>query len=689
MRLRLSWPQFGPHLITVYLSMGSAFAAEPAGNEIESETGRENPVVDTITVTATRTARPSFEIPGMVSVVDATAAGTQGASRIKDLLRDVPGLEFSGSARRNGQNISMRGFDTDSLLILFDGVRQRFESAHDGKFFIDPSLLKTVEVVRGPGSALYGSGGLGGVVAFNTVSASDLLEPGQRWGALTTLNQSSVNEEWLVSQSGYLRSGNVDVLLNAVSRNSGDIELGDGNSLSAQDRIGSGMLKLDWRINPASELGLNVQGFRNDAEEPNNPQTADNDDQVDKLSTNYQSSLTYRYTGQSSELLDLTARLYYTDTDVDESEPLTGRDLSRQLDRKGLSLENRSRLALGSTVDSIFTYGAEFYTEEQDGADSATVNGEAGGVPDAETDFWGVFLQAEISFPAPIIPGEFLLIPGARLDSYESSNKTGLDLDEKEFSPRLGITYKPAPWLMMFGSYAEAFRAPTLTETFTTGTHFSIPGQGNNVFVPNADLKPEKSQTVEFGVGLQFQDLLARNDRLQIKASRFDTEGEDFIDTVVSFTPFPCCGTTTSDNIPDAELWGYDLEGSYENSLFRFSIGYAVVEGENRLTGDYLSTLSPDTLTTNLSFKLPGYSSVLGWRSRLASRHDKVNEASEERAGYGVHDLYYQWQPDWRDRRLSVNLNLDNLFDKDYERVFAGSPEPGRNVSLQVSYQWR
>ena len=48
--------------------------------------------------------------------------------------------------------------------LLLDGARQNYNSGHDGVFFIDPAMLVGVEAVRGPASAIYGSGASGGVV---------------------------------------------------------------------------------------------------------------------------------------------------------------------------------------------------------------------------------------------------------------------------------------------------------------------------------------------------------------------------------------------------------------------------------------------------------------------------------------------------------------------------------------------
>lgn len=669
------------------IALALATPATGQGNATETADTADPGALNRITVTATRSPQKSFDLPLMTSVVDADDPSVASASMLKDMLGDVPGLEFSGSARRNGQNMVMRGFDSDSLVVLFDGVRQRGESGHDGKFFIDPALLKTVEVVRGPNSTLYGSGGLGGVVAFTTKDAADLLEPGQRRGMRTTLGGASVNDEWLLSQSAYLQSERNDVLVSLLRRESGDIELGDGSRLVAEDEVTSGLLKLGHRLSDHSEVSFSAQLYRNEAVEPNNPQSSSNSDLMDKDTRSWQGALEYRYHDPASTWVDLNLRLYRTDTDIEETDILTARNLGRRMDRSGLVLENQSRFGGDGPLRQTLTYGLEYYTENQDGADSSTADGEAGGIPDADYEYRGLYLQDEIALQTRALPGEWLLIPGVRLDRYESSNTGGASIDESEASPRLGLSYRPDDWLMLFSSYGRAFRAPTIGEAYTTGVHFTIPGMGSNVFVPNPDLRPETSTTLEYGIGLQFRDLVSQGDALSLKASRFETEGEDFIDTEVTFTPVPCCGTTTATNIPDAELWGYELEGSYENRHLRLGFGFSKVNGRNQATGDYLVNITPPTLTLNLGIRLPAINATAGWRARLVERHDKVNDPGAERHGYGVHDLYFQWLPGAMDN-LTLNLGVDNLFDKDYERVFAGSPEAGRNINLQLSYQW-
>lgn len=646
--------------------------------------------LDTMTIYGTKSPIDTFDYPGMVTVIDADDPAVAGSTTVKGLLKDIAGLEVGGSARRNGKTLTLRGFDTEGLVILVDGVRQKFEAAHDGKFFIDPNLMKRVEVIRGPSSALYGSGALGGVIAFETKDVADLLAPGETWGAMTSLGYETVNDEWLISQAGYLQHGDVDLLASWSKRQSDDIELPDGTDLVASDDIDSILVKAGWQISESSKLKLNLQRFSNDSTEPNNPQTTIGSDLFDKETTSDLTSLTYNF-NPNNPYINLTTLAYYNQIEVDENDILTARSLSRELETKGLNVENQSLFQLSDNHSHTFTYGVEYYTEEQNGKDTSTTSGEAGGIPDAETDYWGVFIQDEIKLNTAM--GEFLLTPGVRYDNYESENTTGLDLDESEVSPKLGISYKPVEWLVLFGNYAEAFRAPTMTEVYTTGVHFAIPGFGINSFVPNPDLKPERNESTEFGFGMNFNDVFSPQDQLKFKVAHFDIDSEDFIDTLVVQPGPPACfppncnGTTTSVNIADASIRGYELEGGYENNRVRVNVAYSQTHGRNDDTREFLTNIQPKTTVLNWTIKLPEIDSVVGMRSTYAGTHDKVNTVGAERDAFDVHDVYVEWQAMSMDG-LVVNLGINNMFDEEYARVFGGTLEPGRNYRAQLSYQW-
>ncbi|MGH8472544.1 MAG: TonB-dependent receptor plug domain-containing protein, partial [Gammaproteobacteria bacterium] len=109
-----------------------------------------------VTVTATKTQRSAFEVPASVSIVGPERIDSEQPQSIGDLLEELPNVELVSGPRRIGETANIRGFDEERIVTTLDGARQNFTIGHQGRFFIEPDLLKQVEVYRGANSALYG-----------------------------------------------------------------------------------------------------------------------------------------------------------------------------------------------------------------------------------------------------------------------------------------------------------------------------------------------------------------------------------------------------------------------------------------------------------------------------------------------------------------------------------------------------
>lgn len=144
---------------------------------LQAETSHSSMAKDTITVVATGNQNTVFETPSMVSVVTNDTPWSQNAVTSAGMLKGVAGLSQTGAGRTNGQTFNLRGYDKSGVLVLVDGIRQLSDMAKSSGTYLDPALVKRIEVVRGPNSSLYGSGGLGGVVDFRTADAADFLPP--------------------------------------------------------------------------------------------------------------------------------------------------------------------------------------------------------------------------------------------------------------------------------------------------------------------------------------------------------------------------------------------------------------------------------------------------------------------------------------------------------------------------------
>ncbi len=677
---------------------------------------------ETVTVYGTSNPLPVFEYPGQVSVVTRDDLDTLAPSAISDALRDVPGLDFAGGPRRTGETPSIRGLSGNNVLILLDGARQSFTSAHDGRFFVDPDLIGTAEVVKGPASALYGSGAVGGVLALESVDADDLLRDGEAWGARVRLGYQSVNDETLASLTAFTRQGAFDGLANFGIRQSGDIELGSGADLPSDDEIETALLKGSYAVNAALTVEGSWQRFANTAIEPNNGQgtLGTGDGVLDRTVEKDISTDTFRLGANlnpaDNAWVNASLTAYQTKSDVDEFDATVPRMTVREIETTGISLRNASQFQLGA-MDTVLTVGGDWYEDEQTGRDDQTTDGTRGGVPNGSSEFLGVFAQLEASLETPI--GEFLFIPGVRYDEFESRSDIapGVVNSDDAISPRLAASYGPKPWLRVFGSYAQGFRAPSINELYLDGTHFAVPhpilfnpamGQFvfvNNNFIANPDLTPEETETLEFGAGVDFKQVFTSGDRLQAKVSYYETDAKDLINLTVDFAYdascfaapafFPCtAGTSESSNVADAELKGWEAEADYDSDRVFAHLSYARIDGTDLSDGSDLGSLTPDRLALNTGVKVPEWNARFGTRIQYAAEFDqRVADGTggftvaDQRDSYTIVDLYTTWRPEFA-KGVRFDVSVDNVFDEDYERVFAGVSEPARNFKIAASWQF-
>ncbi len=121
---------------TAALLFASGLQAQENNQVQEIAADRE----DVVTVYGTLNPINVFDYPGQVTVIERGEIDLIHPSSISDVLRDVPGVEFSGGPRRTGETPSIRGRGGENVLILLDGARQSFVSAHDGRFFLSQTF---------------------------------------------------------------------------------------------------------------------------------------------------------------------------------------------------------------------------------------------------------------------------------------------------------------------------------------------------------------------------------------------------------------------------------------------------------------------------------------------------------------------------------------------------------------------
>ncbi|RPH20427.1 TonB-dependent hemoglobin/transferrin/lactoferrin family receptor [Buttiauxella warmboldiae] len=630
---------------------------------------------DQMTVVATGNQRSTFEAPMMVTVIDGDTPAGQTASSAADMLRKVPGITVSGSGRTNGQDINMRGYDRSGVLMLVDGVRQGTDTGHLNSTFIDPALIKRIEVVRGPSALLYGSGALGGVISYQTVDAGDLLYEGQNSGFRVFGTGATGDHSVGMGASAFGRTDNLDGLVAWSSRDRGDIRQSDGKTAPNDESISNFLTKGTWYIDPAQSLGGSLRYYNNAAREPKNPQTTtatSGNPMIDRSTIQRDAQLKYHIGPEQSDWLNADATAYWSEARINAQGQTSGAEFRKQTTAGG-KLENRSRLFTDSFAAHQLTYGGEYYRQQQKPGGNAT------GFPQARINFGSGWLQDEITLRD--LPVSILM--GTRYDDYSGSSDGYQDVNADEWSSRGALSITPTDWLMLFGSYAQAFRAPTMGEMYNDSKHFSIGSRYTNYFVPNPNLRPETNETQEYGFGLRFENLALADDNIEFKASYFDTKAEDYIDMTVDFRR----ATTMSYNVPDAKIWGWDMTAKYTSAWFSLNLAYNRTRGKDTNTGEWISSLNPDTVTSTLDVPVAQSGFSVGWIGTFADRSTHISKSYSAQAGYGVNDFYISYQGQQQLRGLTTSLVLGNAFDKEYWSP-QGLPQDGRNGKIFVSYQW-
>ena len=167
-------------LITIGLVLGLNSITKAAVDDMEDFYSMSPAELAELSVSiATGTAKPVFQSAAVTSVVTAEQIKTMGATELHEVLETIPGLHVSIQANTYDYIYTMRGIrngTNSQVLVLLDG--NRFSVPYQGRSMIGLELpvenIQQVEVIRGPGSAMYGADAFAGVINIITKKAKDI-----------------------------------------------------------------------------------------------------------------------------------------------------------------------------------------------------------------------------------------------------------------------------------------------------------------------------------------------------------------------------------------------------------------------------------------------------------------------------------------------------------------------------------
>lgn len=630
-------------------------------------------VLDIITISATMGWQAVIDALSGTSVVAPEEMERTQATTAADLFRTVPGVSATMSGDDPSTAINIRGLQQyGRVAVTLDGARQDYwRVGHgSGSFFIEPELLKQVTVIRGPVSNAYGSGAIGGVVAFETRSAGDFLRDGETWAVSEKVRLESNGNGRLSSTTGAYRfNENFDAIGNLVWRDSDAYRDGNGDTVRWTGEEGlSGYGKVTFRPADGHEVKLGAIVQRYDdvisgSSGSASPTLSRYD--TDTLVENYTGS--YTYNPFDNDYWDFSLNVYHSATRSDQYRvwPAARIGETRYYDvaTTGLNVRNASRFDWGG-LDHTLTYGGDY----------AHLRGES----DADhfghgtQKTYGGFLQWEGEYDTWLD-----LIAAVRFDGYSldgmskptpSDPARDVSLSGERWSPRFTVGITPFEGIQFYGTYAEGYRTPHLQDVFRqNGSH----GSG---YEPNLFLRPEVASTWEAGFNLRFDDVVTAGDMFRAKVNVFHSDVDDYINTVSAG------GVTSSQNVGTARLRGVELEGIYDYGWGFVNAAASFIDAEMKdgiYAGETLSNTPLDNVALTFGFR--AFQDRLTYGLQYQSIGEVVRALSSSTKTYPRTDLvnvFANW--DINDN-FRLDVGVDNVFNKAYT-----DPQSGWSTSSDI-----
>ncbi|EMT8576244.1 TonB-dependent siderophore receptor FetA/FrpB [Neisseria gonorrhoeae] len=717
-------PFFRLSLLSLTLAAGFAHAAE----------NNANVALDTVTVKGDRQGSKI-----RTNIVTLQQKDESTATDMRELLKEEPSIDFGGG-NGTSQFLTLRGMGQNSVDIKVDNAYSDSQILyHQGRFIVDPALVKVVSVQKGAGSASAGIGATNGAIIAKTVDAQDLLKGlDKNWGV--RLNSGFAGNNGVsYGASVFGKEGNFDGLFSYNRNDEKDYEAGKGfrndnggktvpysalDKRSYLAKIGTTFGDGDHRI-VLSHMKDQHRGIRTVREEfavseKNSRITIKR--QAPSYRETTQSNTNLAYTGKDLgfvEKLDANAyvlekkRYSADDKDNGYAGNVKGPNHTR-IATRGMNFNFDSRLA----EQTLLKYGINYRhqeikpqaflnsqfsipkTEKKDGKDVAKSSEQQTKDRKDET----IVHSYKLSNPTKTDTGAYIeaiheidgftLTGGLRYDRFKVKTHDGKTVSSSSLNPSFGVIWQPREHWSFSASHNYAGRSPRLYDALQT--------HGKRGIISIADgTKAERARNTE--IGFNYND------------GTFAANGSYFRQTIKDALANPqnrhdSVAVREAVNAGYIKNHGYELGASYRTGGLTAKVG--VSRSKPRFYDTHpkkLLSANPEfgaqtgrTWTASLAYRFKNPNLEIGWRGRYvqkatgsilaAGQKDRDGKLENVvRQGFGVNDVFANWKPLGKDT-LNVNLSVNNVFDKFYyphsQRWTNTLPGVGRDVRLGVNYKF-
>jgi len=607
-----------------------------------------------VVVTASKHKQNLQDVPVSISTLG------RKEIELRNIITLDKALQYISGVNLNSSQVNIRGSSGYSrgvgsrVLFLLDGVPFLTGDTREINFETIPVyLIDHVEVLKGAGSALYGSSALGGVVNIITRG----IEPGTHfyfkiYGGIYSEPSFS---QWKWTEKNRFLNGS-SVLFSQKIKNLG-VMLGgsrdqdDGYRQNDWFQRHSVNGSLQWDISPFQHLTISgnfitkKRGnflYWQDLNHALQPPLEQRDDRVE--TQRYYLSGNYRYILNKNRYLTIRGIWYHNHFEDNVSKGSGNISTSKNLN---------TEIQFNSQIGSIFlTTGLEGTWN------SATSNifGNRNGYGSA------AYIQGEWEL-SKRLKGNF----GVRFDYFTLDSVKS----DYRFNPKVGIVFKPFSGGALRSSIGFGFRAPSIAEAFTSTS------AGGFRVVPNTNLRAEKSFSFEIGWNQILTPWIATD------LATFYNRYADLIEGT-----FQKSLQVQFQNITKARIQGIELNlnGGIWNKKIQYRLGYTYVDPRDLENDQFLIFRPRHLLQSNLQFNF--YIFHLGLDYRYISKYDRIDERlallipdAEKRVP--VHVVDVQFLTNFRLGQLpcSTSLQINNLLRYNYVDL-VGALAPLRHFIL-------
>ena len=588
--------------------------------------------LDEVVVTATKTELTQKENPRSVEVITKEDIQNTGAISVRDALRTATNIDIVSVNHGGGENISIRGGDTDGVLILVNGRRvageNYFMSQGSNAYALDRLNLSNVdhiEILRGPASAIYGSGAMSGVINIITKKSE---KPEFSVGVATGTNEMSNYYHYDTGKNGKV-SVNFDVNFSKLR----NIDSKAGKNLLHGPKQAYN-LNLDYEMDENNNLNLMLDYAKDNLE------TRMRDFSV---SSSAPDDLKYPITSFTSERKTIALTYDGKNSNSDYSLSASYSQLNRDPyaadtpgtnEKKYKSWNIETRDTIRTSDNNKLIFGGEYR------GDKASIY--SGDNTVKNTDQYSLYLYDEYR-----VDNKLLLTPAIRYDYHKSFGS--------HTSPNLGATYFISDKSRFKANYGTSYRAPSVDELYGAFTHGGI--WGGMAIVGNPDLKPEKSKGWEISYEQEFGDTTSA------KLTYFDNKKEDAISYKIEMASPSQMGKFY--NIDSTSSKGVEFEIKHD-----FGKGFTLVGNYNWLdsvddtTGERLNYNARNTYMAKLMWTEPIKKewNITAWNKWYTDYHDGSTDSNSGNTFNFV--VNKRWGDKYR-----VFAGIDNVFNKEISEL--------------------